>query len=260
MIESAVNATALDEGQIELPNGSQLRIRPLRRGEYGPVRELCARLSLRTRYLRFFSPMPALPDSLLRKLADVDDPRRLALVVELDHADGGDVVALGNVSAIDDDRAEVGLVVADAWHRQGIGVALGARLLQAAEVRGYHRFVVHALWDNPALGPLLNHLVEVVSTSTRSGESEITLVRRRPAAVCARAPCCELRLERGPKSQSAVGRDTTCGAAVLHPMLVEATREGEAAYNASREPKTPAKDPLEQAYERILAAERREKS
>jgi hypothetical protein len=42
-------------------------------------------------------------------------------------------------------------------------------------------------------------------------------------------------------------------------MLVEATREGEAAYNASRE-STPAKDPLEQAYERILAAEGREKS
>ena len=259
MIASAVNATALDEGQIELPNGSQLRIRPLRRGEYGPVRELCARLSLRTRYLRFFSPMPVLPDSLLRMLADVDDPRRLALVAELDHADGGDVVALGNVSAIDDGRAKVGLVVADAWQRQGIGVALAARLLQAAEVRGYHRFVVHGLWDNPALRPLLNHLVEVVSTSTRSGESEITFVRRRPAAVCARAPRCQLRLERGPKSDSAVGRDTTCGVAVLHPMLVEATREGEAAYNASRE-STPAKDPLEQAYERILAAEGREKS
>lgn len=174
-----MNSNTLDEGQIKLPNGCHLRIRALRRGEYGPVRELWARLSLRTRYLRFFSPMPVLPDSLLRMLADVNDPRRLALVAELDNAEGGDVVALGNVGASDDDRAEVGLVVADAWQRQGIGVALGATLLQAAEVRGYHRFVVHGLWDNPALRPLLNHLAEVVSTNTRFGVSEITFVRRR---------------------------------------------------------------------------------
>jgi GNAT superfamily N-acetyltransferase len=114
----------------------------------------------------------------------------LALVAELEPADGGDVVALGNVCAIDDDRAEVGLVVADAWQRLGIGVALANRLLHAAEVRGYRRFVVYGLWDNPALRPLLNHLAEVVSTKTRFGEAEITFVRRRPAARFASALCC----------------------------------------------------------------------
>jgi GNAT superfamily N-acetyltransferase len=187
MTESIVNSNARDEDQMRLPDGRRLFIRPLRPGEYGTVRELCARLSLRTRQLRFFLPMPVLPDSLLRMLADVGDPRRLALIAELEHADGGDVVALGNVCAIDDERAEVGLVVADAWQRLGIGVALAARLLHAAEVRGYRRFVVHGLWDNPALRPLLNHLAEVVSTNTRSGECEITFVRRRPASVCANA-------------------------------------------------------------------------
>ena len=169
-----------DEGQIALPNGCHLRIRALRSGEDGPVRELCARLSPRTRYLRFFLPIPVLPDSLVRMLADVDDPRRLALVAELDDADGGDVVAFGNVGGGDDDRAEVGLVVADAWQRQGIGVAVAARLLHAAEGRGYHRFVVHGLGENSALHPLLNHVADVVSTKTRHGVSEITFVRRRP--------------------------------------------------------------------------------
>ena len=187
MTESTGNSNTLDEAWIELPNGCHLRIRALRRDEHGPVRELCARLSMRTRYLRFLSAMPVLPDSLVRMLADVDDPRRLALVAEVDNTDGGDVVALGNVGAIDDDRAEVGLVVADAWQRQGIGVALAARMLEAAETRGYQRFVAHVVWDNPALRPLLNHLAEVISTNTLSGESEITFVRRRPAAVSANA-------------------------------------------------------------------------
>ena len=163
---------------ITLPNGRHVGIRALRHGELNTVRELCARLSLRTRYLRFFSPMPVLPESLLRMLADVDDPRRLALIAELDDVDGGSVVALGNMVALDDDHAELGLVVADAWQRQGIGIALAARLLHEADLRGFRRFVVHGLWDNPAFRPVLSHTADVISATTRLGVSEITFVRR----------------------------------------------------------------------------------
>jgi GNAT superfamily N-acetyltransferase len=183
MEESTVNADAPDTEQIKLANGALLNIRPLRPGEEGAVRELCARLSLRTRYLRFFSALPVMPDSLVRMLGDVDDIRHLAVVAELDQAHGGHVVGLGNVGASDDERAEVGIVVADAWQRQGIGVALTASLLQAAETRGYRRFVVNGLWENPALRRLLNHVADVQSTSVRRGVMEITFVRRRPAPV-----------------------------------------------------------------------------
>ena len=177
-----VNPNTWNKDQVKLANGRLLIIRPLRRDEYGPVREFCARLSPRTRYFRFFSEMPVIQDSLLRVLVDVDYVQRLALIAELDHPHGGHVVALGNASAIDDERAEVGIVVADAWQRQGIGVALTSRLLQAAEVRGYYRFVGHGLWDNFALRRLLNHVADVESSSARQGVREITFVRRRPAA------------------------------------------------------------------------------
>ena len=70
-----MNSETIDEHKITLANGCHLRIRPLRRGEDGAVRELFARLSLPTRYLRFFLPVSVLSDSLLRTLADVDDPR-----------------------------------------------------------------------------------------------------------------------------------------------------------------------------------------
>lgn len=181
MDESTVNVDGLHEGRITLPNGCRLRIRLLRPGEDGAVRELLARLSPRARYLRFFSEMPVVPDSLVRMLTDAGDARRFALIAELDRANGSDVVALGNV-AIDKDCAEVGLVVADAWQRQGIGGALIDGLMHAAEARGCHRFVVHGLWENPALRRLLNHVADIVSTMTRQGAMEITFVRRRPAA------------------------------------------------------------------------------
>jgi GNAT superfamily N-acetyltransferase len=204
-----MQVSTVEESQLKLPDGRLVRLRELQPGEYGPVRELCARLSLRTRYQRFLSPMPVVPDALLRVLADSNSPRRLALVAELGSAGDSDVIALGNLCVADDDQAELGLVVADAWQRQGIGLALAATLIRTAEGRGYRRFVAHGLMGNPALRPLLRHLADVVSTKTIHGVSEITFVSRYGAAE----------------------------SSIAHLL------------------KTVGRDPREQAYERILAAQ-----
>jgi acetyltransferase len=177
------NADACDERAFEASNGLLLRIRPLRPGETKLIREFCARLSLRTRYRRFFSPLPFVPESLLQVLAAVDDPQRLTLIAELDAADGAGVVAVGNAVGLDDNRAEMALVVADAWQQMGIGVALAASLLAAADLRGFDRFVAHGLWDNPALRPILRRIAHIVSTRTKYGVSEITFVRGAAPAI-----------------------------------------------------------------------------
>ena len=167
------------EERIVLPNQRRLRIRPLRRHDAGPVRELFGRLSPHTRYLRFFSPMPELSDPLLRRLTSVDYRRRLALVAELETAGGTEVVALGSYGAIDDTSVEVGLVVCDAWQRQGIGMALAVRVMRAAEARGHERFVAHALWDNLVIRKILARLGEIVSTKVSYGVCEVSFVPRR---------------------------------------------------------------------------------
>jgi hypothetical protein len=48
------------------------------------------------RTLRFLSPLPALPDSVIHLLACVDYRRRLALVAEHDNGHGGEIVGLAS--------------------------------------------------------------------------------------------------------------------------------------------------------------------
>src|SRR5258705_7918354 len=91
------------EDHIRLPNQRLLHIRPLRPCDDGPIRELYSHLSPWTRYLRFLSAMPVLPDSVLSLMMCVDYRRRLALLAELDIADGSEVVALGSFGALDED-------------------------------------------------------------------------------------------------------------------------------------------------------------
>ena len=177
-----MNADILDEERIDLRNGCSVSIRPLRRGEEGAVREFCARLSPRARYLRFFQRMPVVPDSLVRLLADVSDPRRLAVVAQLDDVHGGGILALGHLAAIADDYAELGLVVADAWQRQGIGTALARKLLDAGAAHGFRQFVAFGLSHNPGWQRVLRPLADIESTRTRLDVSEVTFVRKEPAA------------------------------------------------------------------------------
>ena len=163
---------------LELPNHGRLRIRPLRRSEDDALREFYGRLTPRTRYLRFLSPMPALPDSVLRALSDVDSAGRFALVAEDDGANG-DFVGLASFGAIDGERAEVALVVRDDWQRRHLGTELAERVLQAAECRGYHRFVAHVSMDNVGIRRLLNRVGDLVAARIDGGVSELEFVRRR---------------------------------------------------------------------------------
>src|SRR5262245_19909710 len=155
-----------DEGNdyVTVSNGRRVRIRTLRQGEDGPIRELWPNLSPRTRYLRFLSIMSVLPDSLVHQLISRDDGRTLAFVAEYVAEGRSIVVGLANLGVVDDVSAEVGLVVRDDWQRQRVGTELAMTMMQAANRRGFQRFIGHVLDENVAVRKLLKNIGVIVST------------------------------------------------------------------------------------------------
>jgi RimJ/RimL family protein N-acetyltransferase len=112
-------------------------------------------------------------------LACVDYVRQLALVAEHDNGNGSEIVGLASFGAIDDGRVKVALVIRDDWQRQRLGTELAGRLLQAAEARGFHRFIANIHSDNIATRRLLERFGDVVSTKISGSISEFAFVRRR---------------------------------------------------------------------------------
>ena len=163
---------------VTLPNRRRLRIRALRRCEEGPVRDLYEHLSPHSRYMRFLSPLPTLPDSLVRLLVGVDYHRSLALVAESRDEAGVSVVGLGSFGAIDDRNVEVALAVRDDWQQQRVGTELALRVMDAAESRGFHRFIATFRSENVAIRRLLSGVGDVVSARVSGGISELAFVRR----------------------------------------------------------------------------------
>src|SRR4051794_41615861 len=97
----------------------QVATRPVRPDDEQRFHRLWPRLSPDTVYRRFHSPLRTLPPAVVHRLGVVDHDRREALVAVV----GGEVVggARYHPQPRRPARAEVPLLVEDAWPGQGVG-------------------------------------------------------------------------------------------------------------------------------------------
>jgi GNAT superfamily N-acetyltransferase len=131
-----------------LPDGTVIRIEPLRRGDRSAVTGLFARLSPESRLRRFLSPKPSLSDREVTFLADVGQIERAAMAA-LDPRDGSIIGIARYVEHHDRPGvADTAVAVADAMQRRGIGTALMNRLIACADANGFHLLTATTLWEN----------------------------------------------------------------------------------------------------------------
>lgn len=131
-----------------LPDGTLIRIEPLRRGDRSAVTGLFARLSPESRLRRFLSPKPSLSDRELAFLADVGRAERSA-VAAVDPRDGS---VIGIARYVEHHGrpgvADTAIAVVDEMQRRGIGTALMHRLVACARANGMELLTATTLWEN----------------------------------------------------------------------------------------------------------------
>jgi GNAT superfamily N-acetyltransferase len=150
---------------LRLSNGTDVVIRPIRPGDKALLAAAVARLSPRTARMRFLAPKNRLTSAELRYLTEIDYVDHYALVAV--RAD--DPLCLAGVGrwvrdADQPDAAEIAILVADELQGQGLGIALGEALSDAARARGIARFTGIALTENTAAHRLFAHLSSQLRT------------------------------------------------------------------------------------------------
>ena len=136
--------------------GLTAAIRPARAADLPTLGDFFTRLSLQTRYLRFFSPITPGP-SLLNLLCGGDGTADALLAVRdgviIGHGMAADVSSPCGIRATD-----IGVVVADAWQHQGVGSALVRALITGAQVRGVTSVTMDVMHGNDrALAMIKSH-------------------------------------------------------------------------------------------------------
>ena len=119
-------------------DGRTVTLRPIRPEDAALVREFLNELSGESRYMRFQKWVRAPSDKLIHFLTDVDYDRHMALVCAARDGDREEIVGEARYVANPDDRTcELGIAIADAWHRSGIAGLLMDALIRAAHERGF---------------------------------------------------------------------------------------------------------------------------
>ncbi|MEJ2860315.1 bifunctional acetate--CoA ligase family protein/GNAT family N-acetyltransferase [Actinomycetospora flava] len=133
------------EADVVASDGATAHLRPISTEDADAVVAFHAQLSDRTRYFRYFSPYPQIPERDLKNFVEVDHHDRVALVLWL----GREIIAIGRyVRLAESPAAEVAFVVRDDHQGRGLGSILLEHLAAAARECGLTRFVAEVLTEN----------------------------------------------------------------------------------------------------------------
>ena len=130
-------------------------LRPLSAEDAPRLIDLCRRVSPETRRRRFLRSTARCDVTEAERLAAVDQVERVALAAVSDPAPEAPIVAVGRLHADGSDRAEIGLLVEDAYQHVGLGRLLLNRLLDEASRRGLRALDGYVLYDNRPMLQLL---------------------------------------------------------------------------------------------------------
>jgi RimJ/RimL family protein N-acetyltransferase len=145
-----------------LRDGTVLRLREVVPEDADELRAGFARLSPQSRYLRFFSPVPRLPESMVRRLTATDGWNHVAIVAETIPLYDEPPEPLGVARFIRlpdrEDAAEIAVTVIDEMQGRGLGGVLIAALAELARKQGLTTFVASVLAENAAMNGLIRRL------------------------------------------------------------------------------------------------------
>jgi GNAT superfamily N-acetyltransferase len=176
---------------VTLRSGDVVQVRQVQPGDAPAMARAYANLGEQSRYRRFFTVMPELPEATLQA------------AVEVDHIDHEALVAVPLLSAEivgecrfirradQPDTADAGVTVIDQWQGRGLGSMLLTRLSERALEVGIEYFAAEILAENrtmlamlPSLGrvetessgPVVTARVEIPESPERGGQDVLDLL------------------------------------------------------------------------------------
>jgi RimJ/RimL family protein N-acetyltransferase len=164
------------EQELELNDGLRVHVRPIRPEDEPLLHDAFTRMSERSVYFRFLSPLKRLPEAMARSLAQVDHDQRFALVATTHRPDGEErIIGVARYDrASGTDTAEVAVAVVDEYQRRGVGSGLLSLLCQVGREHGIHNFSLVVLPENQSMLALLRRLGWIHQARLHGGVYEIT--------------------------------------------------------------------------------------
>lgn len=150
----------------QLPDGTNLTIRPIRPEDAGIEQAFVRGLSAEAKYFRFMDALQELSQGMLVRFTQIDYDREMALIAVLEQdSQEQELGVCRYVASADGQSCEFALVVADEWQNKGIGNKLMNCLFDAARAKGIKVMEGEVLAANRSMLELVRRLGFAVSAS-----------------------------------------------------------------------------------------------
>lgn len=134
---------------VELVDGAQVIIRPIRPEDAVIEREFVNGLSQRSRYFRFMYALSEITPKLLSRFTQIDYDRDMALIAVIEQDGNETQIGVARYYTMPDPiSCEFAIVVADDWQNKGVARSLMAALVGATRSRHYSCMVGTVLKEN----------------------------------------------------------------------------------------------------------------
>jgi acetyltransferase len=138
-----------------LADGRQVTIRPIKPEDEAAERRFFGRLSPETRRMRFMKFVRSLNEQIVHSFSRVDYDKHMAFVCEADE----EIVGEARYAANPDGRScEFSVVIADDWHKSGIGGLLMSALIRYARASGFRTMEGIVLRENRTMAKFVRAL------------------------------------------------------------------------------------------------------
>jgi len=145
--------------RVQLPDGKDLVIRPIRPEDADMTQEFVRGLSEQTKYFRFMQAIKELTPEMLVRFTHIDYDREMALIGVIDHDGEEAAVGISRYNSRPGGEAcEFAVVVSDTWRNLGIGARLMRSLMANARRRGFRVMEGEVLTANTRMLALMKSL------------------------------------------------------------------------------------------------------
>ena len=150
----------------QLPNGTDMVVRPIRPEDAEIEQAFIRQLSERAKYFRFMQTITELTPQMLARFTQIDYDREMALIAVVDVNGRETEIGVARYITNPDARScEFAIVVADNWQRQGIAHRLMQQLIETARSHALQMMEGEVLANNHEMLKLVTKLGFNISPS-----------------------------------------------------------------------------------------------
>ncbi len=154
----------------QLPNGTEITIRPIRPEDADIEKTFIHNLSERSKYFRFMQALQEITPEMIVRFTQIDYDREMAFVA----VTGTEELGVGRyIMNPDGHSVDFALVVSDQYHGMGIGFKIMRALMQSAKHKGISKFEGEILTINK---PMLS-LVKKLGFTIKPIEDDLEVMR-----------------------------------------------------------------------------------